>query len=577
VGGLKVISDIFPIPKLLVMGIQGLTDLLKSVYAALPTELAKEIIRDIDIKELNGATIIIDFSMIAFQYGAGIRGELTAMNSGCITGFLSLLRRLRSLGNKVLVVFDQSIESTNAYDEGLQILEELQKSEVQEAKGIDFATVLQAKTDTRQKRIEERDFRAETTQTEQFHVTYGLVDIIELTCDLLDIPSFRPLVEADWLLASLAKLESQCGPTYIITEDTDLLVYDIGEAKVLRRFSLTGGPKHRGGEYQVVDQRRLWEAMQMTDPHHKAYLASILGCDYYDGVNRLGSKGIMHVLQVDPLYGRGGRLMARYCSDLLVKLASITHKDEIIKWDEYSKRFNPRQRELATKEFTKRFLSPTCFDGMTLAQVSALQMPYNVSIEHINDFLQTYYAHPVVNEEWQRLCQSVQVFLIGPLIELHKLSSRKYKYDPPSMIASRVTCASLAPQAEQQTSQAPQAEQQTSQAPQAGQQAEQPTSQAPQQEASEEQLMKQMEELDLDKLQTVEAMTGGSVDVDAESKADEKEALRTKKCDRLAKLLNAHLKEHSLHVLPQLQSFGISVLPPDSDELSAEMLRLVNE
>ena len=399
-----------------------MTDLLKAIYAALPADLAAELIRDLDLNSIQGSTIIIDFSMIAFQYGAAIQGTLADMNCGCITGFLSLIYSLRRLHMKVLVVFDQSIEGANAYSEGIAYLAALAEKGVPEAKGVEFASVLQAKTETRQQRIDARGEREEATKKEQFHVTRSLVDIIEMLCRKLNIPSFRPLVEADWLLASLAKTESELNPTYIITEDTDLLVYDIGKAKVLRRFSLTGMPKHHGLTYQAVDQGRIWNEVGLTSNAHRAYLAAILGCDYYDGVSKLGPKSVMHVLQIEPRYGCSARLAHGYRGTLLPML--VIREDQPISFAAVDA---AKQAKLAT-EFAKKMLSPTCFDGMDPKMAKEAPSPLTVGILSINHFLTRCYSGRLSDPAFEVFIRAVKTLQIGPLIEMHKLQSGKYGY-----------------------------------------------------------------------------------------------------------------------------------------------------
>lgn len=554
------------------MGVEGLTDLLKAVYAALPADKAAEIVRDVVINDLKGSTIIIDFSMLAFQYGAGIKGELTAMNGGCVANFLAFLRHLRSLGNKILIVFDQAVEGANAYDEGSHLLEELQKAGIPEAKGVNFATVLQAKTETRQKRIEDRDQRKSSTHKEQFHVTGGLVNIIELGCDLLGIPALRPLVEADWLLASLAKVESEHAPTYIVTEDTDLLVYDIGKAKVLRRFSLTGGLKHKGQEYQMVDQRRLWQEMHLTDQRQKAYLASMLGCDYYDGVNRLGPKSVMHVLQIEPLYGRGGRMSREYWPILLRRICGFTPSGGIINWSNAGRIQPAKQLEIIRKEFTTHCISPTCFDGMTIPDISKLAFPFNVDLGRVDEFLRYHYTHPVNEEEWERFKQSVQVILVGPEIELHKLLSGKYEYKPSlsSLQEANTSVASSSAAAASSSSSSAAAAASSSSAQPPSDMSSQPSHDGKENDVSNEKVV----------------VGGGSgkdpvassppfVTSAISSAVEANNDAARRKCERLSKLLDENLKEHAARAIAAFNAIGVPLVPIGSDQIVKEMERLM--
>jgi 5'-3' exonuclease len=400
------------------MGIKGLTDLIKQLFKEVPPDVAERMIKNIALPNVAGSTVVIDFSMIAFQYGNVIvKGDLHAMGSGCTIGFLQLIRQLKKFNIRPIVVFDQVLEGLDAYSASHDCLELIQKEGIVAAKDIDVATILQAKTETRLGRIETRGRIEESSGRIQFRVTNELVSAIEHACKILDVETYHPLVEADWLLACIANIESSRGPTYIISEDTDLLIYDIGAAKVLRRFSLSGGDKRRGNEYQVVDPAVIWEELNLLDLNRRAYLAAILGCDYFEGVYRLGAKAVMHILQSEPRYCRSKTIRGAYTQELASRASQGITTSGLVDSSVFMGRLSGPGLAKHIKEFTRRRLSPRCFNGYTIEEIRALCGTVNVPLVYVDSFLSEYYDNPITGDKFAQFKHAVQVIQLGPMIE----------------------------------------------------------------------------------------------------------------------------------------------------------------
>jgi len=404
------------------MGIKGLTDLFKQLVLEAPS--TEGLLRNVTLDEIGGSTVILDFSLIAFQYGNTIiKGDLPAMGSGCLIGFFRFIKGLLRRGIRPIVVFDQVSEELDAYAASNRCLDSIRADGVEAAKEVDVALVLQAKTETRLGRIRTREEAEAASGRSQFRVTNELVEVVEKACQILSIQTFRPLIEADWLLATVAKAESARNPTYIITDDTDLLIYDIGSAKLLRRFSLDGGGKHKGTAYQMVDPSVAWKLLSLTEFERRAYLAAILGCDYFDGVFRIGPKAVMHVLQMEPEFCRSKMIKRGYAASLANK-ATRGMLGDVIDSTVCSVRLRGPAWMKHLKEFVRHKLSPSCFDGMTIREANAIQMPYNIPFDYIDHFLSRAYDHPVTGEQYAQFKNAIKMLRLGPMVEeKHYLSA----------------------------------------------------------------------------------------------------------------------------------------------------------
>lgn len=297
---------------------------------------------------------------------------------------------------------------------------------------IDFAMIMQAKNETRGARRDARNARKVATKQEQFFVSNGLADAVELVCTILGIATFRPMVEADWLMASLAKIESKYHPTYIITEDTDLLLYDIGSAKVLRHYTINGQPKLSGSEYQCIDQALIWRTLRLTDPRKRAYLAAILGCDYYDGVRMIGPKSVMHVFQIDPKFGRSSRIKTSSSKKLapLIYRVPEAFAGRVVHIDQHVASL------ISSTEFAKHYISPMAFNGQTAEALQAWSLgnteppTIDIPIEAIDDFLERVWTYRISGSSAIQFYQAAQSFCNGPIIEHHRIEVGDYHYSP---------------------------------------------------------------------------------------------------------------------------------------------------
>lgn len=422
------------------MGIEGLTDVFKSLYKELlekKPELAGRLLKRTTLSDLRESHLIIDYSMLAFKHGTTSRDKssLLSMNRGCLTGFCDLLQRLREFDITPVIVFDQVDRgcTTNILTVLAKCLAHVQVEEkldetINPSK-VDAAIILQAKTETKIERRAKRVDREQTTGEIQFKVTDGLVSIVDSVCQFKSVEAHFPLVEADWRIACIAKKLSASHPTYILTEDTDLLLYDIGSAKVLRTFSLEEKVKAEAEEqkkkpdgqrkswhlkpfvYEMVDPRVAWEAIGMESVTRRAYMGAVLGCDYFRGVTRIGPKSVIHLFVVDPPFLRQAR-MVKDALPALQTRASISMKRDPY---EFSSEKDTGYPKVFLETFTKKMLSPECFNGLSAKDVCALKSPFRVPLKAVVDYLVNHYTQPVSDK--RAFQNAATVLAVGPLLE----------------------------------------------------------------------------------------------------------------------------------------------------------------
>ena len=405
------------------MGIKGLSTIIKSLYSELSTEEACRLAKTVSISSLKGATIVIDYSMMAFQHGNSIfRGDLEAMNTGCIIGFLQFINLSRVSGFKPIIILDQ----VNDDDEPLSIIggalrdmsaissstssskEALSRAAA--ANGLDAAIILQAKTETREKRIQTRRAIEADTKKDQFRVSDGLADVIQSICRYFGVECYRPLVEADWLLAHVAREESKKGDTYIMTEDSDLLIYDVGEAKMLRRNTVSGEGRLKGIMYQVIDPIVLWRSLGLPDERSRILLAVILGCDYFDGIYMIGPSTVLHALSIPPPHCGSKRIGRDYLATLIALVRPSIDEHGKINMAAYFPRLPASRRATIEKKFNACMTTATVFDGFTIEEIGT-QM--TIPIDRVVHYLAHAYRYPLLGADIEIFHHSLDVMTVS--------------------------------------------------------------------------------------------------------------------------------------------------------------------
>jgi 5'-3' exonuclease len=416
------------------MGIEGLTDIFKALYAELlqkDKSLADKFLRVVPLTELSGSKVIIDYSMLSYRHGCTAdKTSLKTMNQGCAIGFCRTLLEFKQRNITPIVVFDQ-VDKSCTHDiitvltrclARVQVDEKLSDS-INPSK-VDAAIILEAKTETRLARRTKSKEQETVTGEVQFKVTDELVDLIDTVCKLQSVETHFPLVEADWRMAYLAKSLSSDAPVYILTDDTDLLLYDIGKAKVIRAYSMSRKERLYGCHYEVVDPAIAWKALGMEEMDRRAHLGAILGCDYFPGVPKIGPKSVIHLFSIDPTYLRQKRMMTDILP--LIRAQSLTN----MKSDKYLYDSSETHKKSFTETFTKKMLSPTCFNGMLRSAIESSVAPFKVPLEAVVDYLSCYYSQSIA-ERVRDFQNAVTVLAVGPLLEQKYLTGVREKLDHP--------------------------------------------------------------------------------------------------------------------------------------------------
>lgn len=447
------------------MGVEGLSDLFKLVIGRLSAERIGEIIHEItSLAQIPNCTLILDSSPMMFKWnliGAGPDPSMNVantpeerdliverMNTGCLRGFARFLGAARSLGITPIVVFDLPREDVEPYGTISRCIDWIASERAApttavseespapapapptapapaptpsvawlptwfDIRGVDAATLLQAKTGTRASRIGTRAAAEERTHVVQFSVQRSLVSAVHDLCAYFDVQTVFPITEADWAIAALAKERSALGPTYILSIDSDMFTYDVGSAKLLRSVSLVPGRRLRGSDLEMIDPIALWDELGLSDIESRAMLAATLGCDYYIGVNKLGPKTAPTIFSPCDLTRRIKRLPWREITQWTcgtigssgVRASGASPADPVglAKWN----------------------MHPSCFDGMSADEITrtvptpvTLTRPtFRPSLRSVDRFLTETYAEKLSRESHLEFQHAVLSMMYGPLVE----------------------------------------------------------------------------------------------------------------------------------------------------------------
>ena len=290
---------------------------------------------------------------------------------------------------------------------------------------IDSAMLLQAKTETREERIETRNATEEKTGKVSFSIHSPLIIAIKDLCDYLGIRAVFPLVEADWAIAALAKEYSKTRKTYVLSIDSDMLTYDLGSSELLRSVSLIG-TKLRGDNLELIHPVALWSLLGLIDTESRAYLAAMLGCDYTKGVVKLGPK----------------------TAPTLFSPCDVTRRLKRAAWEDITRAASSPNHLGLNSKLVKWNLHDSCFIGMTPDQIRAIKVTpatlihptWLVPLTSIDKFLCESYSYKLSPDQYLQFKNAVLAMLYGPMIEDEGLRAMHF-FDTP--IAAIPTAPSM--------------------------------------------------------------------------------------------------------------------------------------
>lgn len=404
------------------MGITQFGTVLKYYSIIYPDELKKRIFSLINFTDVYNKIIIIDGNSVLFRLGSIIvldeikrNPTITLLETYCevLNKFYAFISILKSQKNFVIVVVDKNKldenqskeiimkclikESVGIKDNIESELENITLENKDEQKNLDdikakikllpknslkglyydengVDRVFNAKSSTNVKRTMARQDLA-SKKGIAFCVKKELLTLLETTIQLVDVPLYYGYVEADPVIANLGKKlssgelfedfgisdslkEHSSENVYIITEDTDLMIYDIGTSKILRKSSVYGRLKE-SSKYELLDISLFWKEFGMlsegninTDLLYR--ISVFLGCDYFDGVPKVGPKTLFKYFA------------SNYSEfDIYVKLLHTNSSEAILKIFETlikkyvkNKNISSEDKQLLFKNFKDNFDTP---------------------------------------------------------------------------------------------------------------------------------------------------------------------------------------------------------------------------
>jgi 5'-3' exonuclease len=288
---------------------------------------------------------------------------------------------------------------------------------------VSTSSLLSVKTPTRMLRSMAREDAEARTGKPQFEIRADLIDTASKLCSLKGIPFLYPLLEADWLIAAIAQ-EMSSLPVYVVTDDTDLLAANIGNASVLRSISLVSATKRvGGGAFEMVKPKEMWETVGLSLPIQRAYLATILGCDYCSGVRGIGPKSVLRLFfpwrsrwtkgVVKKADTRWNALVL-YMRDYMDSIEDMS----VFSHDELSLGLKAEARECCSL-FS---FHPSALDGLTVEEIEECRgdEEWCVPTRCIERYLRESHAREYSREAFS---SSVSALMAGPSIEGYWLGS----------------------------------------------------------------------------------------------------------------------------------------------------------
>jgi hypothetical protein len=301
------------------MGIKQFNPYLKEVIKELPKDVREKIFKIANITTIKDSTIILDANALLVRYGSVYPLEVKLLEE------LSKFIQRIDPSNKIIVVSD----STQDIDEILYLETRIREFEKRykhlTLKEIDIETQLISKTKVLNAKEKEHDIRRKARLAHEekhgeklFSVTQSVSENFKLCCEALNIQHHKCVIEADALMAGIALRESKDRPTYMVSEDSDMFVYNIGSAHILRRCAIgtitedgkelliKSKLKGHTSNFEDVDVDLLWKSISITDQNLKFRIPLLMKCDYFKDISLVGPKTLNKHIFVNWINAKDG-------------------------------------------------------------------------------------------------------------------------------------------------------------------------------------------------------------------------------------------------------------------------------
>ncbi len=303
------------------MGVKNLYKLI-SEYA--PNSITKK-----NIKEYNDKYVVLDASMIIYQYVIAIRGSGSDLQNteGKLTSHILgvLSKTFLLLGNDIIPIFVFDGTPPELKKETLKSRKEIKKKNLEKLEA----------TDDKEDQI--KYFKR------SFSITQAQIQEVKDILTLFGIPVIESATEADPLCANIVSKGLAYG---VSSEDMDLLAF--GCSKLIRSLS----SKKKAIE---IDLKEVLNSMELTQDQF-VDLCILLGCDYCDTIPKIGPK-------------RAYEKIKEHGS-----IKNFLENDEKVKSGYYKIPENYQENYTNAAEF---FKSPPIVTNVTKAQLKMRKPKYN--------------------------------------------------------------------------------------------------------------------------------------------------------------------------------------------------------
>jgi flap endonuclease-1 len=245
----------------------GIKNLFKII-----SENASDAITEKKLKDYKGTTIVLDASMIIYQFVIAVRNtgnDLENSEGKMTTHIIGVI-------NKALMLLKHDIIPIFVFDGKPPELKSNILKERKSKKNKCIQNLKEDNYDNDSDRI--KDFKKSFTLSKKH------IDEVKHILDLFGIPTVESLTEADPLCSHLAKKKEVYG---VSSEDMDILTF--GSPILIRGLSGTKKMKEISLE-KTLEQLRLNQA-EFID------LCILLGCDYCPTIPKIGKKRALDIIQ----------------------------------------------------------------------------------------------------------------------------------------------------------------------------------------------------------------------------------------------------------------------------------------
>ena len=237
------------------MGIKNLSKILK--------DFSPECIKQIKLNDLGGKKVVLDASLIIYQYVIAIRGT----GSDLINDEGKMTTHILGILNKTFLFLSNNIIPIFVFDGKAPLLK---------------ANTLKSRKDSKQKsldKLKDDDYENEEDRIKDFKRSFTLtkeqITQIKEILQIIGIPYLESVTEADPLCAEVIKKQYAYG---VVSEDMDILTF--GSDKLIR-----GSVK----KLVEIDRIKMLDDLQINQDEF-IDLCILLGCDYVPTIPKIGPK-----------------------------------------------------------------------------------------------------------------------------------------------------------------------------------------------------------------------------------------------------------------------------------------------